>query len=84
MMAPTLPASLESHPLGVRELKPLGHVARGLAGRSHPLGVRELKLGDVWQGRGYDMSHPLGVRELKLRRTDSSLRPRGVAPFRGA
>ena len=74
-----------SHPLGVRELKPLGHVARGLAGwSSHPLGVRELKRecgggGDVGEG-----SHPLGVRELKLGSRVVLPWGKDVAPFRGA
>ena len=55
-----------SHPLGVRELKPVLCLPGDLQLLSHPLGVRELKLQQpILLGSGVSKSHPLGVRELK-------------------
>ena len=56
----------QSHPLGVRELKPSNPGnANQEPKQSHPLGVRELKPECPEKKLATVESHPLGVRELK-------------------
>ena len=56
---------VKSHPLRVRELKPVFCRYNALPGKSHPLRVRELKLYVMYIAVSMDRSHPLRVRELK-------------------
>ena len=58
-----------SHPLRVRELKPLDEGEKLVDVASHPLRVRELKHGTDLTRKEQIESHPLRVRELKPRVT---------------
>ena len=73
-----------SHPLRVRELKPVTVICADTRIQSHPLRVRELKHVDSTGRAEVFLSHPLRVRELKQKKWLILNVKCIVAPFTGA